>query len=650
MATPVLNIVEQGFKDKVSEWLSNWFTKSGEKYLRSVGQDYTADYLKKFEQFNAGNKSFIRESISKSFKSVPEQHHEELEKAILGYPNTLPQQYMPQAQGILHLKNVVESKAQQAGIKIVANGKRVPLMMHPDGPYAHNPAITEANSPIRKAAIQEVATKHNISANEAASYLDSVVRPQYGKNGVSHISWPQDFIEAGRLPVAQRWSKWGEEAASKISHNVFFGAQDQNLRAVVEAVYKTKGQVSADNVADFFDIYFKETNQGAWRKGTGVKAKSAFTETQEAEKLLHKTTGYIMTSRIALPHATQIVNTILNEGLLNTISGIRERITSWPQLRDLVVSSGAMEEELHRVAEQAIRGDKSLFERLFHQPGFNWIRARQVEITALAGRHQAIDAAQHFLQGDIRAANTLKRLGIDTSELQRTQILTSEMEKQAMYNAGNQAIFYRTPLNTPFQREGGPLGRIAFTYSHYHFNMFRTIKNAAINSYKEGGMKGVAAFTAKMGLLFPIAGALIQVAENGLYRRKLDEQDTQLTGGAVPALDIYFNALAHASAFGILYSINRANKQQMVTSMLTGPIVSLAINVGTDVTKAILGTSTRSGGTKHDWRPVERDLLNRIPVIGPTLGGTLVPHEEKPITVPRRPSRYKKYEEEGNIF
>lgn len=650
MASPVVNIVEQGFKDKASEWLSNWFTKSGEKYLRSVGQDYTADYLKKFEQFNAGNKSFIRESIDRAFKSVPEQHHEELEKAVLGKPNALPQQYMPQAQTILHLKNTVESKAQQAGIKIIANGRRVPLMMHPDGPYAHNPAIVEANSPIRKAAIQEVAQAQNIGSAEAAMYLDTVIRPQYGKNGVSHISWPQDFIEAGRLPIAQRWSKWGEEAASKISHNVFFGAQDQNLRAIVEGVYKTKGQVSADNVADFFDVYFKETSQGAWRKGTGVKAKSGYTGTQEAEKLLHRATGYIMTSRIALPHATQIVNTVLNEGLLNTVASIRDRITSWPQLRDFVVSSGAMEEELHRVAEQAIRGDKSLFERLFHQPGFNWIRARQVEITALAGRHQAIDAAQKFLQGDLRAGNTLQRLGIDTAELKRTGSLSPEMEKQAMYNAGNQAIFYRTPLNTPFQRESGPLSRLIFTYSHYHFNMFRTIKNAALNSYREGGIKGVAAFTAKLGILFPVAGALIQMAENGLYRRDIGEQDTQLTGGVVPALDMYFNALAHASAFGVLYSINRANKQQMITSMVTGPVVSLAINVGTDVAKAIIGTSTRTGGTKHDWRPVERDVLNRIPVIGPTLGGVLVPREEKPITVPRRPTRFKKYEEEGNIF
>lgn len=626
-------------------------THSGDALLRSLGTwgVKLADLTKSFEQFRDGNKSFARESMRKIFSEVPEQYHTELENHALGKPNTLPQQYAPQGQRLATLKDTIERKADQSGQRVVVNKRRVPFMLHKDGPFIHDEDVMTPNHPTRRAAIQEVMQRHNINSTQASKLLDNTVLAERGRNGVSHISMPQDTIHTGRLPVQHRWSKWAESAAGRISENIYFGNKDQNLQGIVAAIYHDKGQVSANTAADFLDVLTRESHSGAWRRGTGAKLQSAYRPTTDTERLVRKFSGYLLTSRLAIPHATQIINSMLNEGFINTLSGIRERVLNYGAWRDLVVHSGALEEELHRNNELALKGGESLFQKLFHQPGFHWERARFIEVAALASQREVEMAASKLLGGGAwdnlmtggrsGAEATLKRLGIDPAEVQRVGGLTPEMRKTAMYNSAKQAMFFRSPTLTPPLRDAGPFRRISYMYSHYHFNMFRIIKNGLRDSYREGGIAGASAYATKLATLLPAAGYLLQVVENGLYRRDLTHRDISPTG--IDPVDNYLNALAHASAFGIIYSINRANKGNMLSNLVTGPIPSMMISTGEDILKAVTGSPTYTGEKKHDVRPVERDVLRRIPIVGPTVSGTVLPYDEKhPAT--RRPIRHTK--------
>jgi hypothetical protein len=629
VAQPVVQITEEELGTKISQGFRNMFTTSGDKFLRSLGQhgEFLADHLKSFESFKGRNMSTSRETVNKIFKEVPEQYHAELEKAVLKKPNQLPAQYTAQAQRLDHVQSVITQKAQQAGVTTNIGGNSLPLVMHPDGPFAHHPDILKPGTATRKAAITEVMNMFNTNSKEAAKQLDKIIRPQYGRNGAAHISFPfnNQTIQAGRLPAAQRWGRWAEATADKVSQSVFFGVDDIHLKDIVESIYRTKGAVSSNNVTDFLNLY---QHNPAYERNFGVP-KSGL---ESAENLLRKASGYVMTSRIAIPHATQIINIFQNEGVRNTLAGIYDRVTNWKQLETLVMESGALEEELHREFTQHIRGEQSLFEKMFHQPGFSQLRKWQASVAAIAGKHEVESASKEFLAGSKGAEATLKRLGVDTVELQRTGVLSDNMRKDAMYNAAKQTVFFRTPLNTPFKREETAFARTVFMYSHYHFNMLRTIKNSFVNSWQEEGYIGVAKAALKLGTLFPIAGGLVVATENGLYRRKLDTRDINPTGNAVT--DTYLNALAHASAFGIIYSINRASRKNMITGLATGPWISTSINVGTDAADAILGRKAKGragkyGQKTHDFKPIGRDVLRHIPVIGPTLSGTLIPYEEK---------------------
>lgn len=630
----VLPIIEEGTSTELKQGFQNLFTHGGEAFLRSLGQhgEFLAEHLKGFEAFKARNTSTARETVSGIFKEVPAQHHQDLENAVLKKPNNLPVQYTQQAQKLDRVQNVITSKSQQAGITTNIGGQNIPIVLHPEGPYAHHPDILKANTPTRKAAISEVMLMHNLGAVEAGKKLNEIVTPQFGRNGASHISFPYNsqLINSGRLPIAQRWSRWAEASADKVAQNTFFGVDDVHLKAITDTILRTKGAVSANNVMDFLNVY---QHNPAYERTFGLPKAGV----DGAESLLRKVSGYIMTSRIALPHATQINNSILNEGFRKTLAGIWDRTTNWKQYNTLVMESGAMEEELHREFQSQVQGEKSWFEKAFHQPGFDQIRKWQASVAAIAGKHEMESAAKEFLAGTGHKAGqgaeaTLQRLGVDTVELKRVGNVTDEMRKTAMYNAAKQTVFFRTPLNTPYLREKTALGRMAFMYSHYHFNMIRNIKNAFKDSWQEQGYLGLVKTAAKLGTLFPIAGGLIVALENGMYRRPLNTRDINPTGN--PVADTYLNAMAHASAFGILYSINRASKRSLIENLVVGPWAATTISTGVDATDAIMGHQAKGragkyGQKTHDYKPIGRDVLRHIPVLGPTISGTLLPYKEK---------------------
>ena len=629
MASPVVNLVEQGIGTSFKEGVQNWFTHSGEAYLKSLGKhgEFLAGLLRSHEQFRDSNTSTATDTIKKILSKVPESDHQHVEDLVQGKtftPNT--PEAAQAAQELSKFKSQVINKSQQAGITTQLPSRtgrtvKVPLVMHPDGPLVSHPDLAKPNSKLRQQAINEVLMRTGAATpHDASVILDNIINGQNGKRAVSNISNPLLQIQTGKLPVQERWQRWAESAAQGISHNVYFGPQDQQLAKVIEHTLKINGKVSANNVADFLDVYFKEASSTrAYRDIEGIRNRAGYSPTTDAERVVKKLSSYILTSKIAIPHATQLVNTMQNSGIINTLKAVNERLTNWPAIRDFVVHSGAFQEQLAREWREAVQGKPSLFQRMFHQPGFDWIRARQVEVSALAGRFQAKEAAEKLLGGDARAENTLKRLGIDVAKFRQAGGLTPEMESQAAYNAAQQAMFSRSPLNTPFMKEASPFARMINLYSQYHFNMFRMLYQGSQAAYKEGGLAGVTKFLGKLAIIFPIAGEFVTLAENGLYRRNLDKTDIEPIG--VKPIDMYLNALVHASAFGVIYSIGRANSRQLVENYTVGPLFSTLINTMTDGVDALRG---------KDKKPIERDIMKRIPVVGSTVSGTVLPYEDKP--------------------
>jgi len=597
--------VEEGTGTALKGLVEDWFTTSGRAALKKLGPpgEFLASHLDHYEAYKAGASSRSKQAV--------EQIHTDPVK-------------------LQTFKNGMVLKLQQSGTQVQAS------VAHP---HVYNPEIGKPNSLLRKQAITEIRTNTNMTQAQAEDTVNKLLTDQNTRNAATNMLDPVYALQTGRLPVKEAYQKWGDAVSSRVAQNVFFGPNDRNLAAIVHTVKETKGRVSAGRVADFLDIFLHNTMPAAYRV-EGLKHQPAYKAANEAEKLVNKISSYIFTSRIAIPHATQWVNTILNSGLKASLEGAFSLIKDRKSAVDFVISSGALDEELRREIEINIRGGESVLKKFIHQPGFNFVRRQELIYSAVTGRHEALDAAQEYLRsGSKDSATALSKLGINPNDVRSVGALTPEMERTAAYYAANRDMYFRSPLNTPFKWSGTPASRIRTQYKPFAFNMQRMIVDTLKRDWERGATVPAKVFNvsktlAVLGTLFPVAGELISLAENQALGRQDNptETDTPFTNHWKQQhefADQYINAIAHVSAFGIAYSMFRASARRMLGNFVLGPTESSVLDFAGDINKAIMGSTNREGVTTHDMRPLARDVVRKIPLAGPALARQFIPSKKK---------------------
>ena len=597
--------VEEGTGTALKGLVEDWFTTSGRAALKKLGPpgEFLANHLDHFEAYKAGASSRSKQAI--------EQIHTDPVK-------------------LQTFKNGMVQKLQQSGTQVQAS------VAHP---HVYHPDIGKPNSAMRRQAITEIRTNTNMTQAQAEDTVNKLLTDQNTRNAATNMLDPVYALQTGRLSTKEAYQKWGDAVSSRVAQNVFFGPNDRNLAAIVHTVKETKGRVSAGRVADFLDIFLHNTMPAAYRV-EGLKHQPAYKAANEAEKLVNKISSYIFTSRIAIPHATQWVNTILNSGLKASFEGAFSLIKDRKSAVDFVISSGALDEELRREIEINIRGGESILKKFIHQPGFNFVRRQELIYSAVTGRHEALDAAQEYLRtGSKDSATALSSLGINPNDVRITGKLTDEMERTAAYYAANRDMYFRSPLNTPFKWSGTPASRIRTQYKPFAFNMQRMIVDTLKRDWERGATVPAKVFNvsktlAVLGTLFPVAGELISLAENQALGRQDNptETDTPFTPHWKQQhefSDQYINAIAHVSAFGIAYSMFRASARRMLGNFVLGPTESSVLDFAGDINKAMVGSTNKEGVTTHDARPLARDVVRKIPLVGPAAARQFIPSKKK---------------------
>lgn len=616
----ITHAVEEGLGTSTSQAFKNWISTSGRTFLKELGGagEFLASHLDQFEAYAAGTRSRTRQ--------VVEQVHTDPQK-------------------LQTLQNSLITKLQQSGTPINKAIVSQPFVYHPD--------LAVPNHPLRRQAIVEIRNKSGFTQGQAEDTINKLLTDQNTRDAAMNMLDPVFPLQTGLLPTKERYIKWGDAASKKVAENLYFGPQDSNLAAIVHTIKNQKGRVSASNVADMLDIYLHNTMPGAYRV-EGLKHQAAYRPANEAEKIINKLSSYIFTSRIAIPHATQWVNTILNSGVKSSLEGVLELISNKTAAKDFVLQSGALDEELRRELEVGIRGGESWFKKLVHQPGFNWIRKQELIFSAVTGKHEALDAAQHLIKNPASkdAATVLGKLGIDANDVIRSGGLTPDMERTAAYFAANRDMYFRGSQNVPFKWNGTPMSRMLNMYKPFAFNMTRMIKDTLYKDLERGGVNtknlktivstmtpqatwNITKTLAVLGTLFPAVGELIVLAEN----QALGRQDQPLeTDTPFPQdwknnhelLDQYINAMAHVSAFGIVYSMFRSAKRRMIGNFFLGPVVSSSFDFLGDILKGTIGSPTGPyGETEHDFMPAVRDVTRKVPLIGPGLTRRVLPEKKK---------------------
>jgi hypothetical protein len=453
-------------------------------------------------------------------------------------------------------------------------------------------------------------------------------------------------LKTGLLPIKERFQKWGDSVSEKVSRNVFFGPDNRNLNAIIHAIKENRGRVSAGNAANYLDVALHNPAIASYREG--LTQQSAYKPVIESERFLRQVGSYMLASRIAVAHASQWVNSINNSGLKAFSEGIFDLVKDRQGAIEFAYEGGSMYEELRREMEISIRGGESRLKRALHQPGFGWVR-KQLKITsAVIGKHEAEDAALQLLRNPTNrdAAIVLGKLHIDPNDVIQNKGLTQNMKDTAGYFAADRDVFFNES-GTPFKWQGTPSARLRTMYKPFSFRMSKMIKDTLVKDLERGGTdlssfkKGITTLTpqslfnvtktlATLGTLFPVVGELIVLTENQILGRqdKPFETDTPFTEKWKQEhsfLDQYLNAIAHVGGFGIAYSMFRGMSHRMLSNFVLGPVESSTLDFAGDVGKAIWGTP--SG--KHDFTPVLRDVMRKVPIVGPGLTRQFIPSKKK---------------------
>lgn len=443
----------------------------------------------------------------------------------------------------------------------------------------------------------------------------------------------------------QGMSMWAARNSSRrIEDVVHFGSNYQNIANMINQTRANHGTIAAQQVADAVSVYLKEGGLGGgapgkeWRRVAKV-GYSPYTEPGFVENKLKSAARYLFTSRIALPHMSQPLNTILIAGFNNSVKALNDIIKDPQLMLQRALRAGAFEYE-HVDQFGQILNRNSWYDKVFNQPGFAFLRKWQIVHAAISGEYAARDAADRILfhpQGSTEfktAASELKLFGVDANEVLQSRGLTPDHINTARFKGADEAMFINRNLRTPPAWEHNYGMRFAMMYRHYMFTQSKFLKDSLKRSFalaREGNPVPFIKTVAIIGSLFPAAGELIKMAsglatghdptspEFRANRVKPLENIAGAVGVSAAGLDMadeYIDALSHVAGFGIMYSMMRSAKRNALAEFFIGPYGTTLADLGQDL-------------YHMKGEELGRDIVSRVPTVGSAASRYIFPPRKK---------------------
>jgi hypothetical protein len=418
-----------------------------------------------------------------------------------------------------------------------------------------------------------------------SEFLQNEFEPGVKKLGQQYL---EHKINAGFPP--EQAAREAVQEAWHDTRKAMFGKNDEALIKFVHSATKQHGIIYGNNVADVMSTYLRD-QQSYWRRAKlpimnktsladiGINANAEYRPPKEWEHSLRSTMSWMFTPFIAIPHLGQFANVILDTSFKDVAVGTSELFSkvNRQQFMNTLIRSGALFDEIRfQMIEDAAGG--GIVRKLFHNPGFNWVRRHEIMVAAAAGKHAAQDAADRLVSssGDKWAEFTLRKLGIDPAKIfnQGGQLLPEDIEK-AMLREADRTIFFRSSLETPWKWEESAMSRMVFMYKHFLFRQGNFIRRSFMEAAKNGGPSEVLKTALTFGTLFPVVGEIVHSLENAAHLEspmKRDKKDA-LMGSE------YVDAMGTAAGLGLFYTIMRASQYNGLKGWFAGPILSTAADV-----------------------------------------------------------------------
>jgi len=334
--------------------------------------------------------------------------------------------------------------------------------------------------------------------------------------------------------------------------------------------------------------------------------------------------GMTKLGKAGVTNAGQSANTAMTEGAINTLRSVK-------QLRDknvlgLIEDSGVLNDHTISKVASGSQGVKGTVATNLASPGFTQIERFNRMVAGQAGKNSADILAKKAFAGNGTAELKLRsKYGI-TGDIGET--LTREQQIQAIRKTVEKTQFKVDGFDLP-PWANSPLGKSATQFKPFMYKQTKFLMDEVIKAAKNDKdlMPMVRMLT--VGAPIGVGGMYIKGAIAG-YNPFVD-QKTQEEDSTINKIAKGVNAVGGTGMASIPIDLYNKRASDSLTSRVAGTIGGPGLSDVVETSQNVV-----AGNKNKDWKPLTRQTLTKIPVIGNRISNAVAPYSEQPSSQPKK--------------
>jgi hypothetical protein len=333
----------------------------------------------------------------------------------------------------------------------------------------------------------------------------------------------------------------------------------------------------------------------------------------------------------AIPNVAQgALNSLLASDLPSTLAGAKGLLTK--KGRRFAMESGAsLEGVINEMVQYAGGGDTGLNQALS-----KFLKGVAFTATEQANRIFAANAGITYARRMLsrlkanpengRARKVLEELGLDADALLKKGAIEGNDALQAAKKFSDLTQFRADPKDLPLFASSNA-GKVFFQFKQYIYGQTRLLHREVVEEFAAGRFGRGARALVVLGIVFPMAGEVIQDLRSLITGRKRPTK----------ALERYFDDLGAVGSLGVLQDLFTSAKYGRAGEWAVGPTGGEVIETIENATRDVQSGKPLSEPRKS---ALLKQAFRRIPLLGPMMVNRIFGKPEKRPSV-REPARRK---------
>jgi hypothetical protein len=333
----------------------------------------------------------------------------------------------------------------------------------------------------------------------------------------------------------------------------------------------------------------------------------------------------------AIPNVAQgALNSLLASDLPSTLAGAKGLLSK--EGRRFAMQSGASLEGVINEMVQYAGGENQALSKFLKGVGFTATEQANRIFAANAG----ITYARRMLSRlkanpeNGRARKVLEELGLDADALLKKGAIEGNDALQAAKKFSDLTQFRADPKDLPLFASSNA-GKVFFQFKQYIYGQTRLLHREVVEEFAAGRFGRGARALVVLGIVFPMAGEVIQDLRSLITGRKRPTK----------ALERYLDDIVVTGALGVLQDMIESGSYGRATETIVGPTMG---EIGETINNAVKDAISGKPLSEPRKSALLKQAFRRIPLLGPIMVNRIFGSQKKQSAVrePRRTTKSKR--------